>query len=201
LTEASLAALRRLLLLRYDDIKTRLTQRFGSEEVAGDALQDTWLRLERGEGIAAVRSLDSYLFRIAFNLARDRQRADRRRLTTTEVETLLNIADEAPDPVRTVEARSEFQMLKEIMADLPPRQRVILLAARLEGWSRREIADHCGISLRLVQRELQEAQDYCAARLRRSNVKKCSSSPRETSLEQEPPVAARRKPARPGDEK
>jgi len=201
MTEASLTALRRLLLLRYDDIKTRLTRRLGSEDLAGDAMQDTWLRLQRGDGIIAVRNLDSYLFRIAFNMARGRQRADRRRLTTTEVAILLNIADDAPDPVRTIEARSEFEMLKGIVADLLPRQRAILLSARLEGRSRRELAEQYGISQRLVQRELQEAQDYCAARLRRSKIRNNYGSPgRETSLEREPRAAPRQKSETPGDE-
>jgi RNA polymerase sigma factor (sigma-70 family) len=182
MTETSLITLRRLLLLRYDDFKARLTRRLGSVELAGDALQDTWLRLEEGEGIAAVRSHDSYLFRIAVNIARDRQRAENRRLTTTEVDTLLNIADDAPSQAQIVEARSDLHALQKVMADLPPRQRAILLAARLDGLSRRDIARRYRISLRLVQRELQEAQDYCAARLRRPKLNLFTSDPRETSL-------------------
>lgn len=102
MTETGLAAMQRLLLLRYDDFKARLTRRLGSAELAGDALQDTWLRLERGEGIAAVHSHDAYIFRIAINIARDRQRVENRRLTTNEIETLLNLADEAPDSARIV---------------------------------------------------------------------------------------------------
>jgi RNA polymerase sigma-70 factor (ECF subfamily) len=66
------------------------------------------------------------------------------------------------------------------MADLPPRQRAILLAARVDGLSRREIASHYRISVRLVQRELQEAQKYCAARLKRvSPVSERSNQERE----------------------
>jgi RNA polymerase sigma-70 factor (ECF subfamily) len=185
MTDASLLALRRLLLLRYDDFKSRLTRRFGSSELAGDALQDTWLRLEQGEGIAAVRSHDAYLFRIAVNIARDRQRADNRRLTSSEVDTLLNIADEMPDPARVIEARSDLRALQTVMAELPPRQRAILLAARLDELPRREIAKRYKISLRLVQRELQDAQDYCAARLRRSRFQVFTSGARETSLNED----------------
>jgi RNA polymerase sigma factor (sigma-70 family) len=198
MTESSLAALQRRLLLRYDDLKARLTRRLGSAEIAGDALQDTWLRLERGDGIATVRNPDAFLFRIAFNIARDRLRADNRRLTTSEIEVLLNIADETPGPVQTLEARSDLQALKVIMAELPPRQRAILLAARLEGLSRLEIAARHRISVRLVQRELQEAQDYCAQRLGPSKVQRFTFVPRETSLTEQPAEAADRKPGRPG---
>jgi RNA polymerase sigma-70 factor (ECF subfamily) len=188
-TDASLAALRRLLLQRYGDFKSRLARHLGSSELAGEALQDTWLRLERGEGIAAVHSHDAYLFRIAVNLARDRQRTEDRRLTTNEVETLLAVADEAPDSEAIAAARSDLRMLETVMAELPKRQRAILLAARLDGLPREEIARRYRISRRLVQRELQEAQDYCAARMKRPKL--FTPEAPETSLKQKPAAARR----------
>jgi RNA polymerase sigma factor (sigma-70 family) len=187
MTDASLAVLRRLLLLRYEYFKSRLTRHLGSSDLAGEALHDTWLRLERGDGIAAVHSHDAYLFRIAVNLARDRQRTDERRLTTNEVETLLTIVDDAPDSEQVVMARSDLQALEAVMAELPPRQRAILLAARLDDLPRREIARRYRISTRLVQRELQEAQDYCAARIKRPKL--FPSGGRETSIKQKPTEA------------
>ncbi|BAS00229.1 extracytoplasmic function sigma factor VreI [Blastochloris viridis] len=169
----------------------RLTRRLGSAELAGEALQDTWIRLQTGDGIAAVRNHDAYLFRIAVNIARDSQRAENRRLTTAEVKTLLNVADNAPDPARVAEARSDLAALRAVMAELPPRQRAILLAARLDELPRREIARRYQISLRLVQRELQEAQDYCAARLKRSTSVLFTSPAREASLGDDPVGAER----------
>src|SRR5450756_1265915 len=123
MNDVSLAALRRLLLLRYGDFKSRLARHLGSSELADEALQDTWLRLERGEGIVSVRSHDAYLFRIAVNLARDRQRAEDRRLTASEVETLLTVADEMPDSEQIVTARSDLRALEAALAELPARQR------------------------------------------------------------------------------
>jgi RNA polymerase sigma-70 factor (ECF subfamily) len=189
MTDASLTALRRLFLQRYEQLKSRLARHLGSSDLAREALQDTWLRLERGDGIAAVRSHDAYLFRIAVNLARDRKRTEDRRLTSNEVETLLTIVDDAPDAEQVVEARSELRALEVVMAELPPRQRAILLAARLDGLQRREIARRYRISTRLVQRELQEAQDYCAARMKRPKL--FTLDARETSLEEKPAVVGR----------
>jgi RNA polymerase sigma-70 factor (ECF subfamily) len=200
MTETGWAALQRRLLQRYDAFKTQLTRRLGSAELAGDALQDTWLRLQRGGDLAPVRSADTYLLRIAVNLARDSHRAEARRLTTSEVELLLNRADDAPDPAQAAEARSELRALKAILAELPARQRAILLAARLDGLSRRDIAGHYGISQRLVQRELQEAQDYCAARLRTWKGKRFRSEARKASTGEESLDAVGRAPVRPGRE-
>lgn len=187
MTDASLALLRQLLLQRYAELKSRLARHLGSSDLASEALQDTWLRLERTDGIAAVQSHDAYLFRVALNLARDRQRREARRLSTNEVATLLTIVDEAPDAEQVAMARSDLRALEAVIAELPPRQRAILLAARLDGLPRREIAKRYRISTRLVQRELQEAQDYCAARMRRPKL--FTSSARETSIRQEPTAA------------
>ncbi|HVX78263.1 MAG TPA: sigma-70 family RNA polymerase sigma factor [Bradyrhizobium sp.] len=178
----NVAALKQFLLLCYDDLKVRLTQRLGSAELAADALQDTWLRLDRDDAIAPVQRADAYLFRVAVNIARDHLRSEGRRLSTGEIAVLLNIADDAPGPLQTLEDRSDLAALKKIMTELPPRQRSILVAARLEGLSRQQIADCYGISVRMVQRELQEAQDYCAARLRRFGRNRFSLGRRETSL-------------------
>ena len=48
---------------------------------------------------------------------------------------------------------------------MPERQREILLAARLDGVTQKELAARHGISVRMVERELQHAQAYCRARL------------------------------------
>jgi RNA polymerase sigma-70 factor (ECF subfamily) len=186
MTETVWTALQQRLLLRYDNLKRQLVRYLGSTDLADDALQDTWLRLERGGEITAVRSPDSYLFQIALNFARGQLRAENRRLTTSEVEVLLNIADDAPDAAQTIEARSDLDALKAVMAELPARQRAILVAARLEEMPRPDIARHFGVSTRFVQRELREAQDYCAARMRYLASPRYRPGEREASLGQEP---------------
>lgn len=164
MTDSSLRALRQLLLTSYDELKSRLTQRLGSSELAGDAVQDTWLRLERAEGIGSVTSPANYLFRMALNIARDRMVSERRHLTAVEIERLLDLADDRADPASIAEVRAELQLVETLIAELPPRQREILVAARLDGLPRREIAERLGISLSLVEKELKLAHEYCLAR-------------------------------------
>ena len=169
MTETPSAGLRRLFLDRYDELKMRLAQRLGSTDVAGDVMQDTWLRLARAEAIGAVRNPGSYLLRVVLNVAEDRRRAERRHLSAAEIDKLLHLADEAPDPAQVAEARSDHDALAAVLAELPPRRRAILLAARLDNLPRQEIADRLGISLRLVSKELHLAHEYCVAR--RSGMK------------------------------
>jgi RNA polymerase sigma factor (sigma-70 family) len=167
MTEIKRTILRRVLVTRYNDLKMRLTRRLGSAELAGEALQDTYLRLEGVETSGVVSSPGAYLFRMAFNIAMDHRRAERRRLSFMEVRHLLDVAEDTLGPARIVEGRLEIEALERVLAELPPRRRAILLAVRLEGLPQRQIAARLGISLRLVEKELQRAQEYCAERLRK----------------------------------
>jgi RNA polymerase sigma factor (sigma-70 family) len=169
MSETTLGALRQLLVDRYDEIKAKLAQRVGSTDLAGDALQDTWLRLTLAETLGPVRSLENYLFRTVFNMAQERRRSERRLLSAVEIQKFLFLIDETPDPAQAAEARSELEALETILSELPPRRRLILLMARMDGMPRQEIADRLGISLRLVSKELNLAHEYCV--LRRSRMK------------------------------
>ncbi len=160
--------IRRFLVDRYDEIKHRLTARLGSADLAGDALQDAWLNISRTDTLGVVRNPGNYIFGVAMNAARDRMRdVNNRHLSAAEIDGLLEIVDDAPSPADTVEAKSDWRVLESILGELPPRQREILLAARLDGTPRLEIAQRMGISLRLVEKELQLAQEYCLARRNR----------------------------------
>ncbi len=161
---SALLALQELLINRYGDLKTRLARRLGSQEWAEEALQDTYLRLNGAELTGTVRNPTAYLFRTAFNIALNRVRADQRRLSAAEVEGLLHIADEAPDALQIFEGRSDIARLGAILARLPARQRAILLASRVEGASRLQISKRFSISVSMVDKELQQAQEYCATR-------------------------------------
>jgi RNA polymerase sigma factor (sigma-70 family) len=163
-TETSLLILRQLFIDGYDELKAKLTQRLGSADLAGDAVQDTWLRLHRAERLGHVKSPANYLFRIALNVARDRLISERRYLSSAQVDTMLDLPDESADPASAVDARLELQLVEKLIAELPRRQRDILVAARLDGLSRQEIAERMGISLSLVEKELKQAHEYCLAR-------------------------------------
>lgn len=165
MSDATRTMLRSFLATRYDDLKLRLSRRLGSAELAGDALQDTYLRLGQAEVVGSVQSPAAYLFRMAFNVAIDRQRAEKRRLARNEVQDLLHIVDDAPGPGQIAEARFEIEALQKAIAELTPRRRAILLAARLQGMPQREIASRLGVSLRLVEKELRIAQEQCALKL------------------------------------
>jgi RNA polymerase sigma-70 factor (ECF subfamily) len=155
-----------VLIERYSDLKQRLARRLGSADWAEDALQDTYLRINGMEVVGRIRNPTAYVIRAAFNIALNQRRTENRRLGAPEIEALLHIADDAPDALRIIEGRADIVRLKEVMAELPPRAREILLAARLDVLSRQQIAQRFGISVSMVEKELKWAQEYCADRFR-----------------------------------
>lgn len=167
MNNTNITALRDLLLADYSGLDRQLTRRFGSADFASDVLQETYLRLEGMTDIGPVRSPKAYLFRIALNIASDRRRAESRRLTVDEVDCLLDIPDDRPDAARVTEDRSEVDLLRRAIAELPERRRRVLILSRIESLPHREIARRLGVTVRTVEMDLKQAVEHCAQRLRR----------------------------------
>ncbi|HYG45034.1 MAG TPA: sigma-70 family RNA polymerase sigma factor [Bordetella sp.] len=167
MTTHGLAELRRVLVERYDLLKTQLTRRLGSPDLAGDALHDAWLRLAVKDEIEEVRHPQAYLINIAMHAAIDRVRGQARELNETEIDALFDVADSAAGPAQAVQARLDLERVVQAMQALPPRQRDILFSARVDGATREELAARYGISVRMVARELQVAHEYCVRQMRR----------------------------------
>jgi RNA polymerase sigma-70 factor (ECF subfamily) len=163
MSEAGWAILRQAIVLRYDEIRTRLARSLGSRDLAEDVLHETYLRLHRNETVGVIQQPDSYIFRVALNIATDRRREAQRRASQAEV--LAATQEDAPDLSREMYARLQVEELKQALAELPPRRRAILIAARVDGLSHDVIAERLNISRTIVQKELRRAVLHCAERV------------------------------------
>jgi RNA polymerase sigma-70 factor (ECF subfamily) len=181
MTETTRQILLEILLLDYDDLKAKLTQRLGSAELASDVLQDTWLRLEKAAAIGPVQRPRPYLLRMAHNIALKRLEGEPKTVTLDDARIAIGLADAAPGPAEIAEARAELAALKEAVHELTPRRRDILLASRLDGVPLQELAVRFGVSQRLVERELQSAVLHCAERLKKKVVQRFGPKPRPGS--------------------
>jgi RNA polymerase sigma-70 factor, ECF subfamily len=174
-------ALRQVFLVGYNDLKNRLMQRLGSAELASDALQDTWLRLERLTPIEPIQQPKPYLLRIAYNIALKRLRGERELVTLDDAEAAIGLASDAPSAAQIAEGRSDLERLRQAVAELAPRRREILFASRLDGIPLKVLAERYGISQRFVERELRRAVLHCAERLDRKVVQRFGPRPLEAS--------------------
>jgi RNA polymerase sigma-70 factor (ECF subfamily) len=166
--ESTSLPLLRLFMERRQELRRRLKNRLGSDELANDALQETYLRIKRmGDATSVSSNPAGYLFRMAVNVAADQRQVDARYLTGSEVEDLLNTGAETLDPARIMHAKLEVEALELAMQELTPRQRAILIAARIEDVAQEDIARRFHISVRMVGKELKKALEHCGKRLDR----------------------------------
>lgn len=156
--------MRRLFTDDYHAVKKRLTQRLGSANRAEEAMHEAWIRLATVDAAGVVQQPERYLFRTAINAANDQHRREKRHSRTVELDRALEIADERPTPEETLIARTQSEALKIIVAELPPRQRTIFLAARVGNVPHEVIAKQMRITRRTVARELVRAHEYCVSR-------------------------------------
>ncbi|MCA6112680.1 RNA polymerase sigma factor [Bradyrhizobium cenepequi] len=191
MSDSSVAALRQALIGQYDELKSVLTRRLGSEDLAGEVLQETYLRLERPARIGRVVSPKHYLLTIATNIARMGFRRDRRAVNLSELDAVLGFVDEMPGPLQTLEARQEIEALQRAFDELTPRRRQIIVAVRVAGRQLSDIAEELGISQRLVEKELKIALMTCGARLSRDVIQRFGPGASQASKGYAAAIAAR----------
>ncbi|WFU22140.1 sigma-70 family RNA polymerase sigma factor [Bradyrhizobium sp. CB1717] len=154
--------LRGQLVENYEGLIRKLTRRLGSADFAHEALHETFLRLDRVTDAEPVRSPADYIFRTAINIAKDRRKAQNYRVSASEIDVLLDICDDEPDPARVVEARSEIEAFKRALAELPPRPREVLQSISIEGQPAHQVAARLKVSIRTVESDLKLALGHCA---------------------------------------
>ncbi|HVR97410.1 MAG TPA: sigma-70 family RNA polymerase sigma factor [Thermoanaerobaculia bacterium] len=141
----------------------RLCERLlGDVEEARDAAQEVFLKAFRKAGeLRPQGQVYTWLYRIAVNYCLNKLR--RRKLVrflrwdSPEERAgapALDPADAAPDPEAALEARRRWQATRRAIGRLPPNQRAVLILARFEGLSYRQIAEVLGITESAVESRL-----------------------------------------------
>jgi RNA polymerase sigma-70 factor (ECF subfamily) len=117
-----------------------LTRHCGDADVAADVVQETYLRLI-ARPPAHDTHMRAWLFTVATNVIREAARTSRRRHRLLHLGAARTpMADPARAPDGDVEAGELRQAMDRLLADLPDRDRTMLLM-REEGFSHQEIAD------------------------------------------------------------
>jgi RNA polymerase sigma-70 factor, ECF subfamily len=160
------------LIEDYEDLVRQLTWRLGSQDFAYEALHETFLRIDRVVDTPPIRSPKDFIFRVAINVAKDRRKAQKYRVSASEIDTLLEVRDESPDPARIAESRSEIEALKRALSMLPDRQRQVVHLISIEGLAPKDAAKRLGVSLKTVETDFKRALQHCADSLGRDLVRR-----------------------------
>jgi RNA polymerase sigma-70 factor (ECF subfamily) len=165
--ESDRRRLREQIVEGYDGLIRQLTRRLGSLDFAYEALHDTFVQLERVPDGTQVRKPADYIFRTAINIAKNRRKAQNYRVSAAEIDALLDVRDETPDPARIAEARSDVEAFKKALAELPERPREVLRQMAIEGRTAQDVAEQLKVSVRTVEADLAQALKHCAGSLGR----------------------------------
>lgn len=167
MTEDVQLLLKDYLVKHYGTLKRRVAGLLGNTDLACDALQDAWLRLNAKDDEIPIQAPGSYLVRMAVNSAVDILRRQGRSLSLDEVDSLMELSDPFPGPAQTTEGRSELTVLVRFVESMPKRRREIFILAHWEDLTKEEVAKRMRCSKRTVEYELKNAHDYLIARMDR----------------------------------
>jgi len=139
-----------------------LQRRLRVNEDAQDVAQETYIRMMKYEGANDIRSASSMLFRIAANVACDLERSSRCRQAKHHIpiDDAELVADQ-PSIERTLTAEKQFSRVSGAIDELPPKCKRVFLLSRVRGMTYPEIAKHCGISVKMVEKHISRALALC----------------------------------------
>jgi RNA polymerase sigma-70 factor, ECF subfamily len=141
----------------------------GSREEAEDAVQTTFMNVQRGLDRGVVPQYElAWLFKIARNVCYNRCESASRRRRVESAHDLDGLEEALASPERS--ANVSIGELTDALGALPERQRRALLLREFQGMSYEEIARELGVSVAAVETLLFRARRSLADQLEQAGV-------------------------------
>ena len=141
-----------------------------SKEDAEEIVQDTFIKVwEKREDFIDGYSFDSFLFTIAKNAFLN---LNRKKINRVVFEDHLNFLEEI-SPGGTddyIIFKETKEIINTIIEGLPPKRKEIFLLRKIEGLSRKEIAEKLDISVITVDNQLMKANIYLKDQLKKYSL-------------------------------
>jgi RNA polymerase sigma factor (sigma-70 family) len=148
-------------------------RRAASASEAEDLVQDVFERVLRTLESESIRNVDSYVFKVAVNLLRDRARSARRRGIDEPLpaDTVAEFADALAvdlSPERVVLGEKALAEVLAALEELPERTRTMFYLYRLEKLKTREIGEMYAVSTSAVEKQVAKALLHLTRRLQQT---------------------------------
>lgn len=166
MTRTSGHSLSRFVELYYEELRQHISQRTGSNTLAEEVIQETWLRAHTSDANIPANPR-AYIYRIANNLAIDLIRRESiRKLNNPHIsEQTDEIIDQKVSPDPSPEAiaisKQEIAAINQVIEQLPDKCRQAFLLYRSEGLTMREVAMRLTISHKTVEKHIARAMLHC----------------------------------------
>ena len=145
-----------------------LRGRLHNEEDAADIAQETYARLLQSyRDVIDSATARTLMFRIAINAANDfaRRRRSHHAAAHCALDDDMLLPTTAPTQEREVAGRQDLELLYEAIASLPPKCQQVFLLNRVDCMTYPQIARHCGISVKMVEKHIVKALAALRARV------------------------------------
>jgi RNA polymerase sigma-70 factor (ECF subfamily) len=139
-----------------------LSNRLSDRRDVQDLAQEVYLRLLRVDTLDLIQNPKAYLYRVAVNVVSEwRLRAWQRKPHSPEgLDELETVADHE----QTIECQQVDEAVRRALSELPPMWRKVLVLHCQDDMTYEQIADHLGITRRMVKRYM--AKGYAEMRNR-----------------------------------
>jgi len=144
----------RTLFMEYQPrIYRFLWLKLRSVEVAEDLVQETFVRLwQKPKQIRSIDALETYLFRIAENVAIDFFRKQKKEKNTHPTADSLSTRETMPDGL--IEDSELSKHIDSVIQNLPPNRKTAFILSRYEELSYKQIAEIMSISIKTVEKHI-----------------------------------------------
>ena len=150
----------------HADLLSFFRRRLAQSQDAADLAQESWSRLMRYRQGQSPASLRSLLFTIARNVLKNHWRwSSLHQLEQSTDFSELDVVSESPGVERQWQAQRCLDALEATVAGMPDKRRTVFLLSRVEGLSNAEVAQRCGISVKMVEKHLAKAIVQCRAQV------------------------------------
>ncbi|MCY3772078.1 MAG: RNA polymerase sigma factor [Gemmatimonadetes bacterium] len=129
-----------------------------------DIVQEAYVRACQAERESPITAPRSFLFKTVRNLARDHVKRAETRLSDSFDEDELGYTGQqayGADPLGEAVSHEEFSLFCEATRLLPAQCRRAFVLKKVYGYSRREIAEHMGVSENTVQTQIARGMKAC----------------------------------------
>jgi RNA polymerase sigma-70 factor (ECF subfamily) len=151
-----------VLYRRYAGWLWRTLRRRYGQEAADDLVQETYLRLAGAMTGRPIRYPKALLSSVASNLARDQ---GRRSVLASRAAVAFASEHGAGEPAAAPD-QVELVLYKQILASMPDVYRDVYVLNRFAGLTYGQIAEHCDVTMKVVEWRMSQALAHCAKYLR-----------------------------------
>lgn len=155
----------------YGGLLYFLRLRVANEEDAKDAAQESLMRLMRYRETEPDASWKPLLYRIAINVANEQfRRGSVRRVSRQVSLDDVELASGEPTQEELIEREQQQAWLRDAVMSLPIRCRQVYLLSRMQGMTYAQIASHCDISVKTVEKHMTKALAALCSRVGSGNA-------------------------------